>query len=135
MVREGYPFFIGRVALEQEVEIPELSGRAYLALNALEAIIAEIRINGAVAGHLAWKPYIIEVSDHLQPGRNRVEIELCTSLHNLLGPHHSKLGEARHFVLQHSWADVVNWTDDYFFVPVGVSGATIGFVRQQGTSG
>jgi len=78
-----------------------------------------------VAGHLAWKPYRLDVTEQVRPGRNRLEIELTTSIHNLLGPHHDKRGEARFFVLQHSWTDLVNWTDDYFFVPVGVTGVKL----------
>jgi alpha-L-rhamnosidase len=125
LVREGYPFFTGRLILKREVELREVSGRVYLRLDRLDAIVAQIRVNDVQAGILAWKPYLLEITEHLRPGKNRLEIELCTSLHNLLGPHHNKQGETRHFVLQHSWTDVVNWTDDYFFVPVGLTGAAI----------
>jgi hypothetical protein len=129
LVREGYPFFVGRIVLTQEIDLPDSSRRVYFRLERLDAIIAEVRVNGVVAGHLAWKPYLLEITDHIHPGRIRFEIELCTSLHNLLGPHHNKHGEVRHYVHQHSWTDVVNWTDDYFFVPVGVTGAAIQFVK------
>jgi hypothetical protein len=130
LVNKGYPFFVGRIGLMQEVELPKSSGRAYLRLEGLDAILAEVHVNGAVAGHLAWKPYLLDITDCVQPGRNRIEIRLCTSLHNLLGPHHNKHGEVRHFVLQHSWTDVANWTDDYFFVPVGIRGAAIQFLNR-----
>lgn len=131
ITKEGFPFFIGRVVLRRTVDLPKPFGRAYLRFKRLDAIVGHVRMNGEDVGTLAWKPYILDVTDHVRAGRNTVEVELSTSLHNLLGPHHSKLGEARHFVLQHSWMDLANWTDEYFVVPVGVSGAEIGFAKDQ----
>ena len=72
-----------------------------------------------------WKPYLLDITEKVRPGKNRVEIELVTSLHNLLGPHHDKGGEVRHFVIDRAWMDAADWTDDYFFVPVGVRGAAV----------
>jgi hypothetical protein len=127
---EGYPFFTGSFVLKRSLEIPTTQGRVYLKFGELSAIVVRISLNGSLVDYLLWKPHMLEITDHLQPGKNRLEIELCTSLHNLLGPHHSKQGEARHFVLEHSWADVANWTDEYFFVPVGFKGAELCYTTQ-----
>jgi hypothetical protein len=127
LVDEGYPFFVGRAVLSTQATVPRDFERAYLRLRKLDAIVAAVRVNGADAGRLAWKPYLLDVTDHVKPGRNRIEIELATSLHNALGPHHSKLGEVRHFVIDREWSDACDWTDDYFFVPVGVTGAALVF--------
>src|SRR5262249_31790957 len=122
---EGYPFYAGSFVLRRTIEIPSLSKRVYLDFDEVNAIVAQVRGNGANVKDICWKPYLVELTDHLKSGKNLLEIELCTSLHNLLGPHHQKQGEARHFVLEHSWADVVNWTDKYFFVPVGFKGVNL----------
>lgn len=125
LVREGYPFFSGSCVLKQSLEIPGTTKSLYLKLDEVNAIVAQVRVNGVVVDTLLWKPYLVDITRHVQPGRNTLEVELCTSLHNLLGPHHDKRGEARHFVLEHSWTDVANWTDEYFFVPVGVKGVEL----------
>lgn len=125
LVLEGYPFYAGSFVLRRTFEIPSRSKRVYLDFDEVNAIIAQVRVNGAHVKDLCWKPYLVELTGSLKTGKNVLEIELCTSLHNLLGPHHQKQGEARHFVLEHSWADAVNWTDKYFFVPVGVKGVNL----------
>lgn len=130
LVNEGYPFFTGRCVLRRSFSLPSSVKGLYLSFEEVGAIVAQVRLNGSVVENLVWKPYLVDLTKHLEPGENSLEVELCTSLHNLLGPHHSKQGEARHFVLEHSWADVVNWTDDYFFVPVGVKGASLCYVDQ-----
>jgi hypothetical protein len=129
LVHEGYPFFTGRFLLRRSLNIPAQSERIYLKCDEVKAIVAQVRLNGTHVTDFCWKPYVTELTKYIRAGQNLLEIELCTSLHNLLGPHHIKQGEARHFVLEHSWADKVNWTDNYFFVPVGITGATLGYVR------
>jgi hypothetical protein len=126
LVDEGFPFYPGRVTLSQRFEWNgHPGGSAWLRFETIDAVAAQVSVNGNVAGFLAWPPYQAEISSLLHPGLNSVEVELATSLHNLLGPHHDRRGEARHFVLDRSWMDAANWTDDYFFVPFGLSGAQI----------
>jgi alpha-L-rhamnosidase len=125
VTHEGYPFFTGTFVLKRSLDLKPSKKRAFLRFDQLDAIVTMIRVNGKLADQLLWKPYIVEITNQIIPGSNNLEVELCTSLHNLLGPHHSKKGEARIFVLEHSWTDVANWTDDYFFVPVGCKGAAI----------
>lgn len=125
LVTEGYPFFSGSFVLKRSINIPEHTREFFLHFSEVNAIVARIRINGEQVHDLFWKPYIVDITQYLKPGQNNLEIELCTSLHNLLGPHHDKRGEARHFVLEHSWTNVENWTDDYFFVPVGLKGGEL----------
>jgi hypothetical protein len=125
LVDEGLPFFIGRVVLTKSFTVEKLGGETYVRFKELDAIVATVRVNGSEAGRLAWDPYVVDVSKLVRPGRNEIEVELATSLHNLLGPHHDKVGEVRHFVIDRCWMDAADWTDDYFFVPVGVQGAEV----------
>jgi hypothetical protein len=52
--------------------------------------VAEVRVNGKPAGVIGWKPYELDVTASVQDGRNEIEVRVCGSLKNLLGPHHGK---------------------------------------------
>lgn len=41
-----------------------------------------------------WRPYILDISEFVKEGKNRLEIELTNSNRNLLGPHHNPEGES-----------------------------------------
>ena len=125
LTREGFPFLVGRPVLEQAFELPADHGRVTLELERLDAVVARVRLNGVDCGRLAWKPYRVDLTAAARPGSNELELELATSLHNLLGPLHDRRGEVRHFVIDGVWMNQAEWTDDYFSVPVGVTGATV----------
>ncbi len=70
----------------------------------------------------------------VEEGDNEIEIELVSTLRNLLGPHHRPEGEpdstwGPDFTFYPDWLErpeerAANWTDDYFFVRFGIgSGA------------
>ncbi len=46
---------------------------------------AEVTVNGKPAGVRIWKPYRFNITDLVQPGRNRIEVTVA----NTLGPHYS----------------------------------------------
>ena len=126
--------------------------KAFLVLPSLQAVVARVRINGQEAGAIAWAPYEVEITPFISTGPNAVEIELVTSLRNLLGPHHRPSGEPDQvwgdgwtgasppgrrdtkLVSGPDWhehrddADVF-WTDDYFLVPFGQTGEVVVEVR------
>ena len=125
IAREGFPFLVGRPVLEQTVALPTALGQVTLELDRLDAVVARIRLNSIDCGSLAWKPYRVDLTKAARPGPNVLELELSTSLHNLFGPLHDRRGEVRHFVIDGVWMNQAEWTDDYFSVPVGVTGATV----------
>jgi hypothetical protein len=47
-----------------------------------------VHVNRKFAGVRGWAPYEVDVTPSLKPGRNRIEIEVCGSPRNLLGPNH-----------------------------------------------
>jgi hypothetical protein len=67
----------------------------------------------------------MDITRYFRPGRNRIEIELVNSLHNLLGPHHNVQGEVQPFVGPDQFDDRDNWTDTYYLRPFGVTGAAL----------
>ena len=89
LVRAGYPFFAGQIALEKEVMVKGTpSPGAVLELAPPAAVTATVHINGVEAGTVWKAPWTVPVGGLLASGRNRIGILLTTSLRNLLGPHH-----------------------------------------------
>jgi hypothetical protein len=125
LTREGYPFFTGHAVLSQTFQIEKMNGRVFIAFDKVDTTLAKITVNGKEAGKLPWKPYILDITEYVEAGCNKVEIELITTRHNLFGPHHNKNGEVKKFCAPHIWTNELMWTDDYYFAPVGVTGAKI----------
>ena len=157
LVASGYPFYAGTATLSAELDAPARSGheRAYLTLPALDAAVAAVRVNGTDIGTIGWHPLEIDITTALQPGKNRIDIELAGTLRNLLGPHHRPSGEPDQ-VWRDGWtglsgprrrdttlvsgpdwyrrreSDDVSWTDDYFFVPFGLPRGVAVEIRTNG---
>ncbi len=130
LVGQGLPFFRGRIALEQVIELTEVgSRRAFLELPQMAAIVADVKVNTQPCGQIAWRPHRIEITNALREGENVVHVELYSSCRNLLGPHHHKAGELI-AVGPNSFSDSVGWlgakpgestwVDRYNFVPFGL---------------
>ncbi len=153
LVAGGFPFYAGEVTLHRSFDLDDVPAdgvTARLCLPRLDACVAKVRVNGAESGAVAWKPYQLDITENLVRGSNTVEIELASTLRNLLGPHHRPRGE-----LLRCWGDnafsgrwdhksgqgyprwyenreqdTLAWTDDYFFMPFGLEkGARILFLR------
>ncbi len=140
--RAGYPFYVGKMIYHAEVTLDPAAPheRIELALNGLEACLAEVIVNGQAVSKLAWKPFAADITQWVAPGRNRIEIHVTNTLRNLLGPHHHPKGEmdysygeesysgrkspetGEHFPGWHApaAADTSAWTHDYFFVDYGL---------------
>jgi len=135
LAMEGYPFFVGRVVLSKAAELnaPTEGQQAFLTLPDLGAALAKVRVNGHEAGTICWQPRRVEVTPFLRDGRNEFEIELVTTLRNLMGPHHRQSDEYNTW--GHSWSprwptgagwfekrndEDVDWTDSYVVSPLGL---------------
>jgi hypothetical protein len=133
----GYPFFAGRLTLEQTLELPAPGPgeRVFLALPDPGAALAHVSVNGRPAGSVCWPPYRVEITGLLTGGPAELSVELVTGLRNLLGPHHREQGEpddtwasafSGHGTLSDGYGGRgdkgANWTDDYFVLPFGLRG-------------
>lgn len=141
----GCPFFAGRLALEQTVNLPkpESGEQVFLTLPDPGAALAHVSVNGRPAGSVCWPPYRVEITDLVSDRPTELSIELVTGLRNLLGPHHREQGEpddtwasafSGHGTLSDGYGGRgdkgVNWTDDYFVLPFGLRGkGVIEYVR------
>jgi hypothetical protein len=129
LTQAGYPFYAGHLVLAQDIDLPAGWQYATLNLQGLQATVAKVSLNGRSAGTLAWPPHDLDVTALAAPGRNRLEIKLVNSLHNLLGPWHNPVGEVPAPIHWHEWRNAENWTDDYFFKPFGLAAAAFRLYR------
>ncbi len=142
LLTDGYCFFNGTIRLTADILIPEIKDdeRYYLQIENLNAVLSEIEINNYKAGHIAWKPYRLDITDFVWKGENRIVFSLTNSLRNLLGEIHFIPSEKEKYSSQWSFkvtpriADGTNWlekrgigtrttwSDDYIFRPFGTEG-------------
>jgi hypothetical protein len=132
----NYPFYAGRLTLSTTLDLPtpQAGERVMLELGPLQAILAKATVNGNEVGAITWAPYELDITSSVQPGGNRIEIELANSLRNLIGPLHRSTPSPfevwdRHFTGKSErvdWMDqpqrgqLQHWTDEYCLVPLGI---------------
>ena len=91
-----------------------------------------MRVNGKDAGICCWEPFAYDLSGLLQEGNNTLELELTTSLRNMLGPHHLEEGES-YSVHTLSWQKektAINkknppYNENYCCVELGIADITL----------
>lgn len=120
LIYQGYPFFTGKMSFRQKCSLNHKPGVRYLLeVEQQDSIAVEIYVNGNKPDAGIVRPYIWDITTYLKDGENNMEIVLTTSLHNLLGPHHSTKGEIT-ACAPASFKDEKTWTDDYHFVELGI---------------
>lgn len=126
---QGYPFFAGDITLSKKIILSQSeTENAVISFAKLPSIVTDVCVNGKMANKMLWKPYKADISDFLKEGENEISITLTTSLRNLLGPFHLKVGEPDFiypgmlFHETHLWGNGINndWTDEYSFVENGL---------------
>lgn len=91
---DGLPFFAGMLRLRKTFQwtgAPPETLR--LSCRRRHAHAAGVRLNGRDCGFLLYHGDSVELMPYLKPGENILELELVTSLRNLLGPFHSAGGD------------------------------------------
>ncbi|MBR7078511.1 MAG: hypothetical protein IKI41_07180 [Clostridia bacterium] len=123
LVRNGYPFYAGKIRVEKEftadgIDAPELYVNGRFSY-------ADVIVNGEHVKRLMFTNHC-DISSYVKPGKNVLKLELCNSNRNLLGPHHFAdpepyaLGPVT-FSLENMWHDgkCDLFTDRYAFVRYG----------------
>ncbi len=105
---QGMPFYGHRVSYRQQFDVVK-SGRyvrglpdvgegdgrfevkwpLWLTEPGWYGSVAEVVVNGKPAGHIAFQPWSLDVTDFIHPGKNTVEVIVTGTLKNTLGPHHA----------------------------------------------
>jgi len=92
---QGHRLYGHRVAYRQKFSVAEKKGRYAVELPAWYGSVARVKVNGKDAGHIGWQPWTCDVTDHIVPGANEIEVVVYGTLRNTLGPsHHPALGTA-----------------------------------------
>jgi hypothetical protein len=84
-VEQGYPYYSGRGLYRRQLELPAdyADQRIFLEPEMVDDTL-EVLVNGQRAGVRLWKPYQVELTDHLQPGANTLELRVANTPINLL---------------------------------------------------
>lgn len=82
------PFYSWDMGYNKTYTLKDVSGAYAVQLNKWNGTVAEVFVNGEKAGMIAFNPYRLDVTSHLKPGDNQVEVRVIGSLKNLLGPHY-----------------------------------------------
>lgn len=118
--KQGYPFYSGAQRFTWRVNLPGEAQRVVLECQKPDAPVCAVYVNGQYAGLLAWHPYEVDITDLVHEGENEITVEVFTSPRNLLGPLHHRQGEL-FGVGPESFTAGDAWTDEYQFVPVGLT--------------
>ncbi len=123
---QGLPCYTGAVSYVTHFQ-PSLKEGERLCIEVpnWNGTLLHIRVNGLEAGNIAWPNYELDITDALNPGQNRVEIEVVSGRRNLLGPSHCSILYPRwtgpgQFVTQGE-----EWTDKYMLLPYGLNEAPV----------
>jgi hypothetical protein len=92
---QGLPFYAGRLRLTAPIpaNISTSGGRWFLAIDRLDAAVAEVSVGERVLGHFVSHPLELDITDAIARGAREISITLYGTLRNLLGPHHHIDGE------------------------------------------
>lgn len=86
---QGHPMYATGVAYSRTFDLPEISGRYQVRLPKWYGSVARVVVNGKLAGYIGYQPWQCDVTKHLKPGPNTVEVIVVGTLKNTLGPHHA----------------------------------------------
>ncbi|MFN7936674.1 MAG: glycosyl hydrolase [Bryobacteraceae bacterium] len=89
--QQGLPMYGEPVAYRRSFAVADPSGTYLVKLGHWFGTVAEVRVNGAEAGIIAWQPYELDVSKLLHKGQNDIEVRVHGSLKNVYGPHHGNI--------------------------------------------
>ena len=106
----------------------DLSKKYYLGFKEFHCTVASIKVNDEQAGLVYLPPYQIDITRFLKKGKNKISLEVVSSLRNLLGPHHQKNPNPKS-VSPASFLDKENWTDFYTTLPFGLGTVKLKIVK------
>ncbi|MCS7459774.1 glycosyl hydrolase [Paenibacillus doosanensis] len=122
---QGYPHYCGSIVyhLDFVQNDPPRGRRMLLELGDYSAVTTEVRVNGRTAGHVPWRAAnLVDLTEYLREGENRIDLEVMGSPRNMLGPFHLRSGDPS----TTSWGSFrkegADYTPDYNLRPYGLFG-------------
>lgn len=127
LVIRGLPFYAGRLVFSKTFPVNKKKNeKILLSFDGVNAASLSVSVNGHDASVFLWPPYEMDITPRVRTGSNKITLEITNTLRNLLGPHHHPAKEPLMTGPQ-DFASAFLWTDDYYFVPFGISGITLKF--------
>ncbi len=84
---QGLAFYPDALIYEKNLTIDSALG-VKISIKNWTGTVASVEVNDQEAGIIGWRPYELDISNHIQPGKNKVEVIVYGSPRNLLGPHY-----------------------------------------------
>ena len=92
-VEQGYPYYSGRGLYRRRFEVPaDFADQRIFLEPEMRDDTLEVLVNGQRAAVRLWEPYEVELTDHLQPGENTLELRVANTPINLLKPSRAHQG-------------------------------------------
>jgi hypothetical protein len=74
---------------------------------------ALVKVNGQECGALRWQPFVVDISDAANIGKNKIEIEMATTLVNAFGPSRMAGIKDSHWVGPQEFVNMNAFKDNY----------------------
>lgn len=84
--KQGFPFFAGSMTVSRDFDIDNTNCELEFAPKGINAI--SVCTNDVQCGKTLWAPYRVDISRHINKGKNKIKLTLTNNLRNLMGPHH-----------------------------------------------
>lgn len=129
LVEQGYPFYSGRMVYKTEFNVKrDKKKKTFLKILNPSGILFNIRVNEKDAGRILWSPYLIEITPFVKNGKNKIEVELVTSLQNSWGPLHEKDGDDNTWVGPNAFENENFLKEEFSLFNYGIGGIEISVV-------
>lgn len=84
-VPQGFPYFSGTMEYTREIDIPaDFEGRRIVIKADPGTDVFEADVNGVEAGVCLWKPYELDITEFIKPGKNTITVRVVNTLINIL---------------------------------------------------
>jgi hypothetical protein len=128
---QGLAFYAGSVTYTFDMTIEQEADRWELHCPGYQTAM-RVLANGADAGTLMWAPHRIDLTGHIRPGDNRIDLQVHNCLRNFFGPHHLASEDDIPCLGPHHFFIKEDRTDEYRLKPAGLLGPVTlyGYRRQ-----
>jgi hypothetical protein len=125
LVEQGYPFYSGRMVYNSEFNANVSGGKKFLKILNPSGILFNVRVNGADAGKILWNPHMLDITRFVRKGKNKIEVELVSSLQNSWGPLHERDGDDNMWVGVNAFENEEFLREEFSFFNYGIGGIEI----------
>ncbi len=118
---QGLPFYSGAVSYKCTINYLFHAGERYfLNIPEYRGSLINVRVNGATAGAMLWRPNELEITNFMKGAESLLEIEVISHRRNSHGPLHYGEKWPRRTGPEQYLAENQSWQDEYQFVPCGM---------------